>query len=148
MLCPSCTLFVCTTTLVGYWLPQRGASRRWPKKGFCPSFTDLCNKLCQPHWPASAHLRLHLALALKDYISSLPNCLPRTRLHSLVADSKRVRSTRVCLVYTYIYIFLYVYCTYIYIYIDTYTYMYIYIYICMLPPPRNHIHIYIYIYRV
>ena len=40
---------------------------------------------------------------LQDYNSSLPNCLPRTRLHSLAADGW-VRSTRVCLVSIYIYI--------------------------------------------
>ena len=64
------------------------------------SFTNLCNNWYQPHWPASAHL--HLTLALEDFMSSLPNCLPRNRLPSLAADSKRVRSTRVCVVYIYI----------------------------------------------
>ena len=68
----------------------------------CPSFTNLCNKLYQPHWSASAHL--HLTLAPEDFMSSLPNCLPCNRLPSLAADSKRVRSTRVCLVSVYIYI--------------------------------------------
>ena len=66
-----------------------------------PSFTNPCNNLYQPHWPASAHL--HLTPALEDFMSSLPNCLPRNRLPSLAADSKRVRSTRVCLVYMYFY---------------------------------------------
>ena len=64
------------------------------------SFTNLCNNLYQPHWPASAHL--HLTPALEDFMSSLPNCLPRNRLPSLAADSKRVRSTRVCLVYIFL----------------------------------------------
>ena len=47
----------------------------WPLlERLCPSFAKLCNNLYQPHWPASAHL--HLTLALEDFMSSLPNCLP------------------------------------------------------------------------
>ena len=60
----------------------------------CPSFANLCNNLYQPPLPASAHL--HLTLALEDIMSFLPNCLPRNRLPSLAADSKRVRNTRAC----------------------------------------------------
>ena len=112
---PICVLypFVCTITLVGpLW--GAGAIRSTSatplgvgQKRFSFRHLQIFATGCTDHMILQVpDVCLYLILVLQDYNSSLPNCLPRTRLHSLAADGW-VRSTRVCLVSIYIYIYRY-----------------------------------------